>query len=155
RWFHLHPDEAVPTGDALHWTGPNQTWNYMCADCHSTDLRKNFDLATNSYRTAWSEIDVSCEACHGPGSRHVTWAKAPPGAPADDKQGLLVSLRDPGGGKWEMVPGEETAKRTAPRQSIAEVETCARCHARRREIASSYSYGHPFLDTHVPALLDA
>src|SRR5215813_2020028 len=40
RWFHLHPDEAVPAGDPLHWTGPNQTWNYMCAGCHSTDLRK-------------------------------------------------------------------------------------------------------------------
>ena len=155
RWFHLYPNEEVPFSDPLHWTGPNQTWNYMCADCHSTDLRKNFDLSTNTYRTTWSEIDVSCEACHGPGSRHVAWANAPAGAPADDTHGFLVSFGDPGGGKWEMDPDAETAKRTAPRQSIAEVETCARCHARRHEIASSYSYGHPFLDTHMPALLDA
>jgi Flp pilus assembly protein TadD len=155
RWFHLYPDEEVPAGDPLHWTGPNQTWNYMCADCHSTDLRKNHDLATNSYLTTWSEIDVSCEACHGPGSRHVAWAKAPDGTAADHTQGLPVSFRDPGGGGWELEPNSATARRSAPRQSIAELETCARCHARRSEIALSYSYGHPFLDTHRPALLDA
>ena len=47
----------------------------MCADCHSTDLRKNYDLTSDTYATTWSDIDVSCEACHGPGSRHVAWAK--------------------------------------------------------------------------------
>jgi len=155
RWFHLYPNEEIPFSDPLHWTGPNQTWNYMCADCHSTNLRKNFDLATNSYRTTWSEIDVSCEACHGPGSRHVAWAKQPDGAATDDSHGLPVSFRDPGGGIWELDPAAATAKRSAPRQSTAEIETCARCHARRREIASSYSYGQPLLDTHMPALLDA
>ena len=155
RWFHLHPDEAVPAGDPLHWTGPNQTWNYMCADCHSTDLRKNFDLAANTYRTTWSEIDVSCEACHGPGARHVAWAKAPAGTTPDPMQGLSVGFRDPGDGKWELGQEAATAKRSSPRQSTAELETCARCHARRSEIASSYVYGHPFLDTHQPVLLDA
>ena len=63
RWFHLYPDEAVPAGDALHWTGPNQTWNYMCADCHSTGLRKNYDADRDVYQTTWSEIDVSCDFC--------------------------------------------------------------------------------------------
>lgn len=29
RWFHLYPDEAVPAGDILHWTGPNQNWNHV------------------------------------------------------------------------------------------------------------------------------
>src|SRR6266850_693964 len=64
RWFHLYPDQDIKAGDPLHWTGLNQTWNYMCADCHSTDLHKNFDLATNSYETSWAEINVACEACH-------------------------------------------------------------------------------------------
>ena len=76
RWFHLYPDQAVPFSDPLHWTKRNQTWNFMCADCHSTNLRKNYDLATDSYATTWSEIDVSCEACHGPGSAHVAWAQS-------------------------------------------------------------------------------
>ena len=75
RWFDLYPDQKIAPTDPLHWTGRNQTWNYMCADCHSTDLRKNYDLAKDSYDTKWSEIDVSCESCHGPGSNHVAWAQ--------------------------------------------------------------------------------
>ncbi len=42
RWFHLYPDENVDHDDELHWTGPNQNWNFMCAECHSTALKKNF-----------------------------------------------------------------------------------------------------------------
>ncbi|WP_439135256.1 tetratricopeptide repeat protein [Pseudomaricurvus sp.] len=71
RWFHLYPDEAIPFDDALHWTGPYQNWNNRCADCHSTNLQRNYDLESHSYDTGWSEINVSCEACHGPGSKHV------------------------------------------------------------------------------------
>jgi hypothetical protein len=67
RWFHLYPDEALDHTHPLHWTGREQTWNYQCAECHSTHLEKNYDLATDSYKTTWSEIDVACEACHGPG----------------------------------------------------------------------------------------
>ena len=47
----------------------------MCAECHSTHLQKNYDPVHKSFDTRWSEIDVSCEACHGPGALHVDWAK--------------------------------------------------------------------------------
>src|SRR4051812_47960095 len=73
RWFHLYIDQKLSAGDRLHWTGRDQTWNYMCADCHSTNLKKNYDLTSNSYPTSWSDVNVSCEACHGPGARHVDW----------------------------------------------------------------------------------
>ena len=45
RWFHLQPDEHVEPGDPLHWTGPSYNWNYACADCHSTAVKKNYDRA--------------------------------------------------------------------------------------------------------------
>ena len=41
RWFHLYPEERIAHGDELHWTGAAMNWNHMCADCHSTGLRKN------------------------------------------------------------------------------------------------------------------
>jgi len=71
RWFHLYPDNPPPAGDPAHWTGRDQTWNYQCAACHSTNLQKNYDALGNSYKTSWTDVDVACEACHGPGS--VTW----------------------------------------------------------------------------------
>ena len=43
RWFHLYPEEEVPPDDVLHWTRRHFNWNYMCADCHSTNLKKGFD----------------------------------------------------------------------------------------------------------------
>jgi hypothetical protein len=76
RWFHLYQDERIAPTDELYWTRVSQNWNYQCAECHSTDLRKHYDPATRTYSTTWNEIDVSCEACHGPGSRHVAWAEA-------------------------------------------------------------------------------
>lgn len=76
QWFSLMPEECPEPADWLHWTGEGMNWNYMCADCHSTNLRRNFDLATSTYETTFSEIDVSCEACHGPGEAHVARARA-------------------------------------------------------------------------------
>ncbi|PON10662.1 hypothetical protein C2W62_48895, partial [Candidatus Entotheonella serta] len=75
RWFHLYPDASVKPGDALHWTSLYQNWNIMCAECHSTNLKKQYDPDTQTYQTTWSEINVSCQACHGPGGRHVKWAQ--------------------------------------------------------------------------------
>lgn len=152
RWFHLYPDEPVPHDDVLHWTGPNQNWNFMCAECHSTDLRKNYALETDAYATSWAEIDVSCEACHGPGSAHVAWAKASERS-ADPQMGLALSLRDGPPAEWRMDETTGIAHRVPPRSSQSELEACARCHARRGVAWPEYEPGHPLADTHRPALL--
>jgi tetratricopeptide (TPR) repeat protein len=95
RWFHLYPEEPIPHGDVLHWTGPNQNWNFMCADCHSTRLEKNYLADEERYETRWEEIDVSCEACHGPGSAHVAWANERAESGADkDPSGDLSDADD-------------------------------------------------------------
>jgi len=78
KWFYLRPPdvpEKLAPDDPLHWTGTAQRWQTMCADCHSTNLQTNFDPQTARYHTTFSEIDVSCEACHGPGSLHVELAQ--------------------------------------------------------------------------------
>jgi predicted CXXCH cytochrome family protein len=156
RWFHLYPGVTLRPPDPLHWTGREQTWNFQCAECHSTDLRKRYDLATNRYATTWAELTVSCEACHGPGSAHVAWAEArPAGAPrAPGATGLVVRLGR-GEGTWAIKDTQRgIAEWAGPARSSAEVDACARCHARRRPIVEAYPYGQPFLDTHVPALLE-
>ena len=151
RWFHLYADQAVTYTDPLHWTSPSQNWNYMCAACHSTNLKKNFSLEQQQFTTTYSEINVSCEACHGPGSGHVEWANQE-NRPAIENNGLLVNLKNTG--QWLFTKGQPVAKRTEPASSRSEVETCARCHSRRSELWPDYEHGKALLDTHLPSLLE-
>ena len=157
HWFDLYPDQKLAPSDPLHWTGRNQTWNYMCADCHSTNLRKNYDLAKDSYATTWSEIDVSCESCHGPGSNHVAWAQThKKGAyeSSNGPNGLVVDLK-PASGLWSISkPDTGTMHWKGQARSHNEINTCAPCHSRRHSITTDYQPGQPYLDAYVPSLLE-
>jgi hypothetical protein len=148
RWFHLYPDRKLAPGDPLHWTGIDQVWNYQCADCHSTNLRKNYDEATNAYATTWTDIDVNCEACHGPGSNHLAWAKKEGDrARIDgDGKGLTVALDERRGVSWVIDPASGNASRTKPRETSREIEVCARCHARRGQFSDDWHAGQPLAD---------
>ncbi len=156
RWFHLYPDRQLKAGDPLHWTGIDQTWNFMCAECHSTELRKNYDAAANAYRTTWAEINVACEACHGPGSAHVAWGERqqswlPWGKGGDD--GLTVRFDERRGVHWTIDPTTGNARRSAPKTGATELETCGVCHSRSAKIAQGWRPGEQLLETHVPSLL--
>ncbi|WP_158287902.1 tetratricopeptide repeat protein [Falsiroseomonas bella] len=157
RWYHLMANEPLPATDPLHWTGREQTWNFMCASCHSTGLVRGYDAATDRYDTRWTEISVGCESCHGPSAAHVAWAQA--GALGEDPhRGLSVRLRDRSGGAWRFAaddPRGIARWEGPPRQSTAaQVETCAPCHARARPLVADPSPGQRFLDTHAPLLLE-
>jgi Flp pilus assembly protein TadD len=117
RWFYLPPpdvSEKLSPDDDLHWTRIAQNWNHMCADCHSTNLQKNYDVASRTYRTTFSEIDVSCETCHGPASLHVELARSR-SLFWDRKRGYaLAGLKDA--------------------DSHVQIHACAPCHSRRRSV---------------------
>ncbi len=155
RWFHLYPDRKLSAGDPLHWTGVDQNWNFMCADCHSTNLRKNYHLTTRTYATAYAEIDVACEACHGPGSNHVAWAARSGGRHHyEANHGLPIALDERKGVSWKIDRASGNAVRSAPRQSEREIQTCARCHSRRSQIHEDYVHGQPVGDDYRVSLLD-
>lgn len=156
RWFHLYPGQRIEPDDSLHWTGLQQNWNFMCADCHSTRLRKNYDATTKEFRTSWSEISVGCEACHGPASNHLVWARQPRSrqglsVPA---KGLEVSFDERRGVAWPMNPVTGVPARSRPRDTTREIAMCAQCHSRRAQISEDYSPGHPIGDGYEVALLD-
>ena len=151
RWFHLYPDDTPKPGDRLHWTAIDQNWNHMCADCHSTDLQKRFDAPSNTYATSYAEIDVSCEACHGPGADHIAWAGQ---IERDDNPRLAIRLNERDGVSW--LPHEKSGRpqRSEPLTSSLETDTCARCHSRRGRLVDNYQHGRPVGDHYRLATLD-
>lgn len=143
RWFHLQPDEYVEPGDPLHWTAPSYNWNYSCADCHSTAVKKNYERSTKRYSTDYFEINVGCEACHGPGSRHVALAGAADaaGEALATNAGFERRLTAPNQRIWTFGDGGAIASLTAAEPSD-ETETCAPCHSRRADHGGDGSSYH-------------
>lgn len=131
KWFDLQPDLQLKHDEWLNWTGGAMRWNTMCADCHSTNLHKNFDPETDSYKTTFSEINVSCEACHGPASNHVAFYKD--SLDVDNPPELYMKTG---------MDSEEV------------VEKCARCHSRRAQLTKYFDYKGHFLDHYSPELLE-
>jgi predicted CXXCH cytochrome family protein len=138
QWYHMadavYPGQDIPHTDWLHWTNLGQNWNGMCADCHSTNLKKGFNYQDWTFHTTWSEIDVSCEACHGPSSEHLKWANLPELArPQDRNYGLVV----------------QTSNITSRRY----VDLCARCHTRRSALKDYDFKWSDLLDHMIPELV--
>jgi tetratricopeptide (TPR) repeat protein len=151
RWMHVYEGERVRPGDAIHWMGRVQTWNHQCADCHSTALERGYDEANDRYQTSWQELDVGCEACHGPGSRHAELAR---GGDPEAARASVTSLAL-GPGAWSFAPGDPIARRSQPAaHAQRELDTCAPCHSRRAPISPDTAPGDRFLDGYLPALLD-
>jgi predicted CXXCH cytochrome family protein len=149
RWFDLYPGQKFGPGDPLHWAGLDQNWNYQCAWCHSTNLRKNYDATTGAFATTFSEISVGCEACHGPASGHLAWAAKPS---SDPNQGFALRLDQRAGVSWRMTDGT-TASRVGPPPGDKEAQLCAGCHARRQQFSDDPLAAAKFYDAFRPVTL--
>ncbi len=146
RWFHLQPQADISPDHPFFWQGHFQNWNGRCAECHSTDLRKNYNPESNSYNTLWSEINVACEACHGPGSEHVALARA--GNITIDDTGLTRKGQST---QWLFAAGDAIAN---PKNQVdeTEIDMCGGCHSRRLPI-STHTPGAAYHDENMIALL--
>ncbi len=157
HWFHLNGDQNIPSDDWLHWTRSGQNWNGMCADCHSTGLKRYYNALADTFTTEWKEIDVSCEACHGPGENHAAQAGSSAiskwfsGYGVKNKYGLVVQFAD--SASHPASPTSQGTHQSITVDSKMEVAACARCHARRMALRTEYQYHKNFLDEYVPELL--
>ncbi|CAN1559747.1 NrfA-like domain containing protein [Flavobacteriaceae bacterium] len=136
KWFNQYPGQKIPSHDWLHWTGNAQNWNTMCATCHSTNLRKNYDIKTDKYKTSYSIINVSCESCHGAGKLHVDYMNS-----NDYKSGKTVA------GSYLKL-----SKHTGQTELI---NTCAPCHARVSEINGSHIESKEIMDNYILQIPDS
>ena len=145
RWFHLQPDEAITPSSPFFWTAHFQNWNSRCADCHSTAVTKSYDPGTGQYDTRYAEVNVACEACHGPGSAHAASGGKSPLA-------IARALR------WQFKEGGAIASPAAPPPGAAsqnaQINICGACHSRRSALAE-WVPGIPYHDRHLLALLDS
>jgi len=133
-WYRVPPEGPVDPADWLYWTNAAQNWNGMCAQCHSTNLEKNYDPESDTYNTTWSDIDVGCEACHGAGSRHVEWAQ-------------LSDMARPAVANYELT------QQTSDTSSRELVELCSPCHSRRGAMQDDTHAKADLLDNYLPSLL--
>ena len=134
HWYKVPPVGPTDPDDWLYWTNAAQNWNGMCAQCHSTNLEKNYDPESDSYNTTWSDIDVGCEACHGAGSKHVAWAQ-------------MSDMARP------EVTNYELTQQTSNISSREQVELCAPCHSRRGAMGDDTHAKADLLDNYLPSLL--
>jgi tetratricopeptide (TPR) repeat protein len=121
EWFNVYGNEDRRTGEWGHWTGRGMNWNHMCASCHNTRVRKNYDEASDAYHTTMAEPTVGCEACHGPLKAHNDW----------QKQHGKSGLKDP------------TVTKLSPARML---DNCGLCHARRGELTGDFKPGDDFFD---------
>ena len=135
QWYHLYGQMDIADDEWLNWTGGSQNWNAMCADCHSTEVKKNYNPDTETYDTSYKIINVSCEACHGPSDQHVL-AKMNPDAGLDNGP-LFKGLK----------------KDKNLQNNKVEIEKCARCHSRRSQLTSYYDHSGTFMDHYLPEIL--
>lgn len=129
QWFNVYGNEDRKPGEWGHWTGRGMNWNSMCAECHNTRLRKNYDAAADSYHTTMVESGVGCESCHGPMKAHNDWQHANKGK----------GLTDP------------TVRKITREQMF---DTCGDCHSRRAEITGDPKPGDSYWDHHLLSVVD-
>jgi tetratricopeptide (TPR) repeat protein len=135
KWFDLYPDFKVSTNEWLHWTRGGLNWNTMCADCHSTNLIKDYNDETDVFNTNYALINVNCEACHGPGQEHVQFVNS--------------SQYQPG----QPYQGEDHLYLTGGLHPKEQVDQCARCHVRRVQFTPAYNHEGTFMDHYAPEIL--
>src|SRR5262245_40471487 len=132
-WKEITPIPDDPDHDL------RQIWNITCVNCHATNLVKNFDPATKTYATTWTEMGIGCEACHGPGARHIAvtsqWQRNPASKPAQPTAAELQIF---------------AASQATPRQMF---DACGYCHGNKNNVFFGFKPGDRYEDFALPFLI--
>lgn len=157
RWFQLNPEFNGDEPDkAFHWTGRSFNWNLTCAECHSTNLQRNYDPVSNSYDTQWDDIDVACESCHGPGSLHLKWTADPEQLSPEQlsRKGLTLNFDERRKAIWQHNPQSGQPERSVAKTTETEIQACAACHSRRAQLFDDNTPAQQLVESFLLANLD-
>jgi tetratricopeptide (TPR) repeat protein len=137
-WFSLvdslYHGQKIESDNWLYWTNNGQNWNGMCAECHTTNYHKGYNMETKEFHTTYSDINVGCETCHGPASIHNKWAAI------DEKERPEI---------------ENTGfhQKTHGLNSQELINQCGYCHARRTSFGDNDHANDHYMQNWVPQLL--
>jgi len=145
RWYPIYPQEDIKSADRLHWQQPMQTWNGMCADCHSDGLTRNYSKNDNTFNTQWDNISIGCQSCHGKMQEHATQSqRSPLTLTKEEKQAIGHCLR---------APNEKVASWQGQPRDPAGMDSCFACHSLRSPLTDGIKPDTAFLDQFSPSLL--
>jgi len=179
RWYPNYPSEDITPKDRLHWKQPMQNWNGMCADCHSSGLKRNFDTKTLTFDSQFDEINVSCASCHGDMASHYAANTTSDNDSEPNKKGNVMHVEEvkhhgpsltshdlslneqQAIGKWLLKGGSTIAAWHEPKdgefihakRDNRFMETCYACHSLRTSLSDGIDPKKPFLDQFSPSLL--
>lgn len=110
--------------------GQKNDWNTQCATCHTTGYRilAYDEKAKKTTKSEFSEMSISCEACHGPGAKHISAKKA-------DKKKAIFNPANADG--------------------QAQSKVCGYCHIRVETEMWHTAQGNPREDMPAPKLGDS
>jgi len=113
--------------------GNANDWNTNCGTCHTTGYRileydEKFGKHGRTVKDSYSEMGVGCEACHGPGNKHVASKKA-------DKKKTIFN------------PANVDTK--------AQSKVCGYCHIRIENEKFMTAQGNPREDLPAPKVGDS
>ncbi|MDX1950740.1 MAG: cytochrome c3 family protein [Verrucomicrobiota bacterium] len=125
----IHEQRWVPRKDTFlrnpEVPHGRETWNNNCIRCHTTGGQPRPDRETQTWRSRVAEMGIACEACHGPGEKHVAHQRS---ASAKNSSG--------DGDSTIVQPAHLDARRSS--------EVCGNCHSIKWFEASDALLEHGF-----------
>ncbi|WP_457933816.1 hypothetical protein LOS73_13175 [Pseudoalteromonas sp. SCSIO 43210] len=144
RWYANYANEDVKPNDRLHWLQPLQNWNGMCADCHSDNLKRNYNTEKESFDTHFSNINVGCKSCHNNiTDEHKTKKiiKAAQTSPTNMSQ-------------WKIIGDNKIATWQGEPRDNSFMQGCYACHSLRSPLTDGFDNNQAFLDQFSPSFLE-
>ncbi|MDN3476821.1 multiheme c-type cytochrome [Pseudoalteromonas sp. APC 3355] len=144
RWYANYESEDVKPNDRLHWLQPLQNWNGMCADCHSDNLERNYDVEKDVFDTHFSNINVGCASCHADLSKDHKTNPLP----------KINKVKPTNMSGWKITGNNNIATWHGEERDNSFMETCYACHSLRSPLTDGFSSDKHFLDQFSPSFLE-
>lgn len=151
KWYLVYNSGETFTNSRLHWLQPSQNWNGMCADCHSSDLNRQYNVETDTFQTKMSAVNISCQSCHQL-TKHSEITKG--SAKTRKNKSISKQVNTHRQNLWLFSPQSPTAKLSSSIKPVLYDTSCVNCHSLRSPLTDGFAPDKKFLDQFSPTLIE-